>query len=62
MSMMDWHFVVADTRGIRHFVEHHQLGLFSRDEYLAAIAAAGLHGEVLQGAADGRDRYLGLSM
>ncbi len=37
-----FHFVVADREGIRHFEERHRLGLFTREEYEAAMRAAGL--------------------
>jgi len=61
VSTMEWHVLAADSRRIQHFVETHELGLFTRDEYLDAIARAGLGAEVLPGAADGRDRYFGVA-
>jgi len=51
----------GQPRRIQHFVETHELGLFTRDEYLDAIGRAGLRAEVQPGAADGRDRYFGVA-
>lgn len=61
VSTMEWHVLAADSRRILHFVETHELGLFTRDEYLDAIGRAGLRAEVQPGAADGRDRYFGVA-
>lgn len=58
VSTMDWHVLVGDGRGVQHFVEHHELGLFERGDYVEAFRRAGLDAEVLPGAADGRDRYI----
>lgn len=61
LSTMEWHFLVADRKRTDHLVEHHELALFTRDEYLDAMSRAGLVAEVLPAAADGRDRYVGTS-
>jgi SAM-dependent methyltransferase len=42
VSILDFHYLVADASGVRHFVEHHELGLFTREQYLSAFAQAGL--------------------
>jgi ubiquinone/menaquinone biosynthesis C-methylase UbiE len=42
LSIMDMHYLVATAHGIEHFTERHEMGLFTRDEYLAAFEAAGL--------------------
>jgi len=42
LSVFDFHYLVARPSGIEHFVERHELGLFSHEEYLAAFEAAGL--------------------
>lgn len=42
LSIMDMHHLVATPAGVEHFVERHEMGLFTRDEYLAAFTAAGL--------------------
>ena len=36
------HYMVGTRDGVSHFIETHQMGLFRHDDYLAAIAAAGL--------------------
>lgn len=41
-SVLDVHFMAATPEGVETFVEHHQLTLFSPDDYTEAIAAAGL--------------------
>jgi SAM-dependent methyltransferase len=42
-SVMDMHYLVATSSGVQHFVEHHELALFSHAEYLEAFRLAGLH-------------------
>lgn len=42
LSTYDIEFLVATQAGVTHFSEHEQLGLFSREEYLAALHGAGL--------------------
>ncbi len=45
ISVLDFHYMVATASGIATFNERHELGLFSKDQYLAAFAAAGLEVE-----------------
>lgn len=40
-ASMDIHYVVADEHGIRHFTEHHDFGLWTREEYFQAFEDAG---------------------
>jgi len=42
ISIMDFHYLVATPEGIEHFTERHELGLFSREDYLEAFQASGL--------------------
>jgi SAM-dependent methyltransferase len=42
ISTLDIHYLVGSPSGVEQFDEHHQLGLFTHDEYLAAFRAAGL--------------------
>jgi SAM-dependent methyltransferase len=42
ISTTEMHYVVATPTGVEHFVEHHDLYLFTNDEMRAAFAAAGL--------------------
>jgi len=39
---MDFHYLVATPKGIEHFTERHELGLFSHEDYLSALQASGL--------------------
>ncbi len=38
----DFHYLVATRSGVEHFTEHHEMGLFTDDEYLEGFRAAGL--------------------
>jgi SAM-dependent methyltransferase len=42
ISTTEMHYVVATPAGVEHFVEHHDLYLFTIDELRAAFEAAGL--------------------
>jgi SAM-dependent methyltransferase len=42
LSVMDMHYLVGGRRGVRHWVERHEMGLFSRATMRAAFTAAGL--------------------
>ncbi len=42
VSIMDMHHLVGTLNGIEHFVEHHEMGLFTHEEYLDSLRAAGL--------------------
>ena len=39
------HFLIGAPEGIEHFVERHELGLFSQDEYRDAFRDAGFSSE-----------------
>jgi SAM-dependent methyltransferase len=45
VSVLDIHFLAAEAKGVRHFVEHHELGLFTQDEHLETLRARGLNPE-----------------
>jgi ubiquinone/menaquinone biosynthesis C-methylase UbiE len=42
LSTLDIHYLVGNRGGVRSFTEHHELGLFTHEEYLAAFRDAGL--------------------
>ena len=62
VSIMDMHHLVATADGVESFVERHELGLFTADEYRGAFRAAGLAlCEVsAQGLLTGRGLYVGI--
>jgi SAM-dependent methyltransferase len=45
VSTTEMHYVVATPKGVDHFVEHHDLYLFTNDEMRSAFEAAGLTAE-----------------
>ncbi len=45
VSTTEMHYVVATPDGVEHFVEHHDLYLFTNDEMRSAFEAAGLAAE-----------------
>jgi len=42
LSVLDIHYLVGTREGVQRFEERHELGLFSHEEYMAALAAPGL--------------------
>lgn len=60
LSIMDMHHLVATPEGIEHFVERHEMGLFTHAEYLDAVAAAGLNPVYNEQGLTGRGLYLGV--
>jgi hypothetical protein len=42
ISTLDIHYLVGSPSGVEQFDEHHELGLFTYGEYLAAFRAASL--------------------
>lgn len=60
IAVLDFHYLVATPQGVEHFTEHHELGIFTEQEYLAAFTQAGLEalheGEWL----GGRGMYVGV--
>lgn len=58
-SLMDMHHLVGTRRGVRHWVEHHDLGMFAVRTYLAAFRAAGFRARYLRnGLMKGRGLYV----
>lgn len=42
IALLDFHYLVATPDGMEHFTEHHELGLFTDEEYRYAFIAANL--------------------
>lgn len=42
ISVLDLHYLVGTAQSIEHFDEHHELGLFTEEQYLTAAKDAGL--------------------
>ena len=42
VAILDFHYLVGTPEGVVHFTERHELGLFTDEEYRAAITEAGL--------------------
>ena len=70
VRMVDWvreadvvkftfHYLVGTARGVEHFTEPHQMGLFSDDQHRAAFAAAGMVVTLDEEGLMGRGLYIG---
>ncbi|WP_017595628.1 class I SAM-dependent DNA methyltransferase [Nocardiopsis potens] len=58
-SRMEVHYTVADRgSGVRHFSETYTARLFTRAQYEAAFAGAGLDAEYIEGVQQGRGLFL----
>jgi SAM-dependent methyltransferase len=60
-SSFDFHYLVGTPQGVEHFVERHELALFTREEHLAAFRAAGLQVEHDEEGLMGRGLYIGVA-
>jgi SAM-dependent methyltransferase len=61
ISSFDFHFLVGTPERVEHFVEHHDLALFTHEEQLAAFRAAGLQVEHDEEGLMGRGLYIGVA-
>jgi SAM-dependent methyltransferase len=61
ISMLDFQYLVATPEGVNHFTEHHELGLFTHDEYLAAFTDCGMEIKYDEQGLDGRGLYIGIN-
>ena len=59
ISILDFHYLVGTTDGVEYFTEHHELGLFSHQDYLNAFHKAGLEVFHDKKGLDGRGLYIG---
>jgi len=60
VSIFDIHFLVGTPQGVEHFVERHEMGLFTHQEYIAAFNDAGMHVLYDSESPFGRGIYVGL--
>ena len=61
VSIVEFHYLITTAEAGEHFVERHELGLFSDEQYREAFAAAGLHVEYDAEGLMGRGLYLARS-
>jgi SAM-dependent methyltransferase len=59
VSVLDFHYLVATPEGVSHFVEHHELGMFTDQQYRQAFEATGLLVEHDPEGLMGRGLYIG---
>ncbi|MEJ2211952.1 MAG: class I SAM-dependent methyltransferase [Anaerolineae bacterium] len=59
LSYFDLHYLIGTPEGTEHAVERHELGLFTREEMLAAFQAAGLEVRYDEEGLTGRGLYVG---
>ena len=59
IALLDFHYLVATPDGVEHFTEHHELGLFTDEEYRRAFALAGLDAAYDAEGLIGRGLYIG---
>ena len=60
VSSMTFHYLIGTPKGIRHFTELHKLGLFTRNECLAALRECGLKVVYYPKGFMGRGLYIGM--
>jgi SAM-dependent methyltransferase len=61
VSVDDVNYLVGMPEGVQHFVERHEMGLFTHEEYLSAFREAGLEVHYLTEGLWGRGMYVGVS-
>jgi SAM-dependent methyltransferase len=59
-TTLELHHLIATDDGIEHVVDHHELTLFTPDDYVVALQGAGLAVETAPCPMPERDRYVGV--
>lgn len=60
ISLLDFHYMVGDKSGVKTFVERHEMGLFTHEEYMGAFESAGLKTAYNKKGLSGRGLYIGV--
>jgi ubiquinone/menaquinone biosynthesis C-methylase UbiE len=60
IALLDFQYLAGTPGGIEHLSEHHEFGLFSHEEYMAAFVKAGLDVVHDPEGVDGRGLYIGI--
>ena len=62
LSIMDMHYLIAERgKGVRHYVDRHELGLFEEYETLRIMEESGLESQFIsEGLMPGRGLYIGI--
>jgi SAM-dependent methyltransferase len=60
VAVIDFHFLVGTAQGVEHFTELHELGLYTREQYIAAFERAGLAVHVDDEGVNRRGLYVGV--
>lgn len=62
ISIMDMHFLIAEkNKPVRHYVDHHELGLFTKKEFVECMKKVGLEATVIEGGLmKNRNLYIGM--
>ncbi len=60
VSILDFHYLLATKQGVEYFTEHHELGMFTREEFAFAFRQANLKMIYDEQGVDGRGLYIGL--
>lgn len=60
VSILEFQYLIGNSKGIEHSIETHKLGLFSSEDYLGAFKSAGLKTTYDTKGLDGRGLYIGI--
>lgn len=60
VSILDFHYLVATSSGVEYFTEHHELGMFTREEFAFAFRQAEIKMIYDEQGVDGRGLYVGV--